>query len=190
MYSNRQSNAGKCYLKCHTSNSTIVNQDCCHVRKKGTRLWHSLFYSDNKQTLQTCCQFCHHQHPNCEPSRISVKQLWQKLKLILKSQLLFKKCIIVKNNNSHWHRLKGSVPRSSQLHSIVRIWYQLSVMSTSKSKCSAKQLNNSATSTPMKPIAKQAKMQDANDQSYEEQDACSGVHTSLKNEDMRAMSLM
>jgi hypothetical protein len=63
-------------------------------------------------------------------------------------------------------------------------------MSTSKSKCSAKQLNNSATSTPMKPIAKQAKMQDANDQSYEEQDACSGVHTSLKNEDMRAMSLM
>ena len=39
-------------------------------------------------------------------------------------------------------------------------------MSTSKSKRSA--LNNSATSTPMKPIAKQAKMQDPNDQSYEE----------------------
>jgi hypothetical protein len=90
MYTNRQSNAGKCCLnlKCHTSNST-VNQDRCHVRKKGTRSRHSLFYSDNKQALQTCCQFRHRRHRDREPSRISVKQLRRKLKLIKKSQLLF-----------------------------------------------------------------------------------------------------
>lgn len=41
-------------------------------------------------------------------------------------------------------------------------------MATTTSKCSAKDLNNSATSTPMKPSAKQAKMQESNKVNLEE----------------------
>ena len=59
-------------LKYHTSNST--------VNKKSTRSRYSLFYLDTSSNKQAC-QF-RHQHRDREPSRISVKTLRRKLKLI------------------------------------------------------------------------------------------------------------